>query len=396
MMVLVMANDLLVLFLALETFSISLYVLAGYVRNERLSQEAALKYFVTGSFAAGCFLYGAALTYAVTGSTNLEQTGAVIAAGVHSLPALAHVALALLMVGLCFKIALAPFHQWTPDVYEGAPLAVTAFMATATKAAAFAALLRVLWTGFGPLAGSWLPLLAALAVLTMLVGNLAALVQSDMKRMLAFSAIAHAGYLLVAVLAGPTSGTAAMLYYLCAYALMTIGAFVVLMAIDTAAPGDRDATDLGALAGLSRRQPWLALALAACLFALTGFPPTMGFLAKWYVFQTAIEAGLAWLAVAVVVNSVVSAFYYLRPVVVMYLAAPVADEPIPVATPTALVVGLTALLVALGVVLSGPLVEHAQTAGLSGPQRAPAGPQNTASSLEPAAPLPPSGPGADP
>ncbi len=202
MMLLTVANDLVLAFLAIETFSMALYVLAGSRRKDRAGQEAALKYFVLGAFAAGFLLYGIALIYGATGSVNLDAIQVALAQRQTNLPALPYVGLALLLVGLGFKVAMAPFHQWTPDVYEGAPLPVTAFMATATKVAAFALLFRVLWTAFPPLAEVWQPLLAGLAVLTMFVGNLAALVQSDLKRMLAYSAIAQAGYMLVAVVSG--------------------------------------------------------------------------------------------------------------------------------------------------------------------------------------------------
>jgi NADH-quinone oxidoreductase subunit N len=371
MMLLAVANDLVLAFLAIETFSVALYVLTGWQRAERTSLEAALKYFVLGAFAAGFLLYGTALLYATTGSVNLDGLGAYLGRHAENLPALAFVAFGLLVLGLGFKVALAPFHQWTPDVYEGAPMPVTAFMATATKVAAFALLFRVLWTAFPAQAGLWLPLLGGLAVFTMFVGNLGALVQSDLRRMLAFSAIAQAGYMLVAVLAGSPAGSAALLYYGLVYALMTLGAFAVLVGLGRAGPGGREQANLADLAGLGRRHPALAFALALFLVSLTGLPPTAGFLGKWYIFQAAVGAGQGWLAVMLVVNSVISAFYYLRPVMLMYMAEPASAVALEVPTGVAVTVAVAAVVVGLALVLSGPLVAGAGAAGVA---RAPAAP----------------------
>lgn len=372
MMLLGLANDLIVLFLALESFSIALYILSGFVRGDRLGQEAALKYFVLGAFAAGFLLYGIALLFAATGTTDLAQIGQLLAEAspARSAPGnpvagvwpTAYLGLALLLVGLGFKVAIVPFHQWAPDVYEGAPMTVTAFMAAGTKVAAFAALIRVLVVGFPATAGAWVPLLGALAVITMLVGNLAALVQADLKRMLGYSAVAHTGYILVAVVATGPEGTAAALFYLLAYALMNLGAFAVLLAIGPVGPSGRDATNLNDLAGLAVRHPGLTLAMTVFLLSLTGLPPTAGFLGKWYIFRAAVAAGLTPLAIAVVLNSVLSAFYYLRPIILMYSAEAAEARDIAVPAPSAVVVAVLALVVGLAVVLAVPLVSGARVA----------------------------------
>ncbi len=369
MMLLTLANDLVMIFLAIETFSIALYVLSGFLRDRRASLEAAFKYFVLGAFSAGFLLYGIALVYASTGSTNLSLIGHLLEHEQVGVTPLLLVGFGLMLVGLGFKVAIVPFHQWTPDVYEGAPKTVTAFMAAGTKAAAFAALLRVLWTGFGPLADSWAPALAFLALATMIIGNLSALVQEDLVRMLAFSAVAHAGYLLVAVVAGGPEGEGAMLFYLLVYALMNIGAFACILAIGPVGEEGRDATNLRDLKGLAARHPGLALALSIFLFSLTGLPPTAGFLAKWYIFQAAVGAGYAWLAVAVVIASVLSAFYYLRPIVMMTMAAPEDEAPaIQVPQGSAVAIAVSALLVATALVFGGPLVSAARASAMDAPR----------------------------
>lgn len=377
MMLAGMANDLVLLFLAIETFSIALYVLAGLLRERRPSLEAAMKYFVLGAFAGGFLLYGTALVYATSGSTGLDPLAAHLQNARHSLPAMAYLGLGLILVGLGFKVAMVPFHQWTPDVYEGAPTPITAFMSAATKAAAFAALARVLWVGFAPLSSAWLPIVGALAVLTMFVGNLAALVQADLKRMLAFSAIAHAGYLLVALASGPEAATGALLYYLMVYAVLSLGAFGVLVALPPRGPEGREATRLEDLRGLMGRQPILALALSVLLLGLTGLPPTAGFLAKWYIFEAAVGAGQTTLAALVVINSVIAAFYYLRPVILMILPAPEAEPaeaPFAVAAPSGLVVGLSVLAIGLALLVSAPLARAARQAVLAGPPAGDAAP----------------------
>jgi len=324
MMFLAAATHLVTVFLALEIMSISLYILAGLNRSEQRSTEAALKYFMLGGFASGFLLYGMALVYAETGATSLAAIAAAIpAAGQWN--GLLMVGLGLMLVGFGFKVAAVPFHMWTPDVYQGAPTSVTAFMSVGAKAAGFAVLIRLLVTTFPALYGVWVWVVAALAILTMTWGNLAALSQMNVKRMLAYSSIAHAGYILVGVAAGET-GVSGVLFYLMAYALMNIGAFAVLIAIERAEV-DPAGVDLDAMRGLFSRRPWLAAAMLVFMLSLAGIPPLVGFLGKVYVFSAAIEAGLMWLAIIGVINSVISAYYYLRVVARMALSEPVEERP---------------------------------------------------------------------
>jgi NADH-quinone oxidoreductase subunit N len=328
MMLMAAATDLIVLFLALEIMSVALYILAGFNHKQFASAEAAMKYFILGAFASAFFLYGAALTYGATGTTNLAEIGAWLAEG-SSLPSpdpMALVGLALLLVGFSFKVAAVPFQWWTPDVYQGAPTAVTAFMSVGAKAAGFAALIRVLHFSFGDVAyaAEWTIALAVLAVLTMTFGNLAALAQKDVKRMLGYSSIAHAGYILVGVAAANESGVRAVLFYLLAYAFMTVGAFAVAAVIERR---DEFSTTLRDYAGLSQREPLLAAAMAVFMLSLTGIPPLVGFWGKLFVFRAAVEGGMTWLAVVGVINSVISAFYYLGVVVQMYMHEPVKYSP---------------------------------------------------------------------
>jgi NADH-quinone oxidoreductase subunit N len=327
MVLLAAASDLLVVFIALEILSLSLYVLAGQTRR-LAAQEAAMKYFLLGAFSSAFLLYGIALCYGATGSTNLLEIaratgdptgdGTLLLAGV-----------GLLAVGFLFKVSAVPFHMWTPDVYQGTPTPVAAFMAAATKVAAFAVFLRVFAGALGGLVVSWRPVIAAVAVLTMLVGAALAVVQSDIKRMLAYSSISHAGYLLVGVAAAATvpAGVSASMFYLLVYAFMVMGAFMVVQYVSRLGPPDddtiRERSSLEDYRGLARRHPWAAGLLAVFMLALTGIPPLSGFWAKYYVFLAGIEAGLTWLVVVAVLSSVISAFFYLRVLVVAYLQDPV-------------------------------------------------------------------------
>jgi NADH-quinone oxidoreductase subunit N len=329
MVLLAAASDLLVVFIALEILSLSLYVLAGQTRR-LAAQEAAMKYFLLGAFSSAFLLYGIALCYGATGTTNLlgiarasgdpTGDGTLLLAGV-----------GLLAVGFCFKVSAVPFHMWTPDVYQGTPTPVAAFMAAATKVAGFAVFLRVFAGALGGLVVSWRPVIAAIAVVTMLAGAALAVVQTDLKRMLAYSSISHAGYLLVGVAAAATvpAGVSASMFYLLVYAFMVMGAFMVVQYVSRLGPPDdeavRERSSLDDYRGLARRHPWAAGLLAVFMLALTGIPPLSGFWAKYYVFLAGIEAGLTWLVVVAVISSVISAFFYLRVLVVAYLQEPVGE-----------------------------------------------------------------------
>lgn len=351
MLVMAAATDLVFIFLGLETMSIAVYVLAGMWRQRLTSHEAALKYFLLGAFASGFLLYGIALMYGATGSVRLGPIAAHVAA--HGSSPLLVISIGLLLVGFGFKVAAVPFHVWTPDVYQGAPTTVTAFMAVGVKAAAFAAFARVFMHALNAVAADWQTVVWAVAALTMTVGNVTALVQRNIKRMLAYSSIAHAGYLLVAMVAGKELGGAALLYYLVAYGLMTVGAFAVVIAV---ARTDESNEDLDNYAGFGFRHPGLGMAMTVFMLSLTGIPPLMGFTGKFYVFGAAVQAGYIWLAVIGVLNSAVSAYYYIRVVVNMYMRQ--AEEDVEIgALPSLHTAGCYTLAVilvaALGTVLLG-------------------------------------------
>jgi NADH-quinone oxidoreductase subunit N len=320
MLVLGTAAHFMTLFLGLEMLSLALYVLAGFAGGRHHSREAAIKYFLLSSFATGFLLYGIALLYGVTGHTGLADVGAGLRTAAQQsgggLMMLAGVG--LVAGGLAVKVSAVPGHMWTPDVYQGAPAPVTLLMAVGTKAAAFAAILRVFYGALGAGAAGWQPILYALAVLTMVGGNLLALPQRDFKRLLAYSSIAHAGYLLIGVVADTSAGAAGVLYYLLAYTVMNAGAFGVVAALEQA---DGSGVALAGLRGLAARRPWLALALFVSLVSLVGIPPLGGFFGKLGVFGAAVQAGHAELALLGVVMSAVSGYYYLRPAVALYLPA---------------------------------------------------------------------------
>jgi NADH-quinone oxidoreductase subunit N len=365
MMLFVASNDLLIMFVALEVLSLPLYLISGMARRRRLlSQEAAVKYFLLGAFASAFFLYGLALVYGATGSVRLSDIReASVAQGGDILLVLG---LALLIVGLLFKASVAPFHTWTPDVYQGAPTPVTAFMAACTKVAAFGAILRLLYVGFGTVEWTWRPLIYAVAIASMIVGSVLGLTQTDLKRMLAYSSIAHAGFLLTGVLglgAGDGSGLAATMFYLLTYGLTTIGAFAVLTLVRD---GDGEATHLSQWAGLASRSPLTAAIMSLFLLALAGIPLTAGFTGKFAVFRAAIEEGAWPLVLVALLTSAVAAFFYLRVIVLMYFSPPVADGPtvgVP-GLPTTLVLAITATAtLALGIV-PGSVLDLADRAAI--------------------------------
>jgi len=323
MMLMASAADLITIFLALELLSIPLYVLAGIARPRLASEEAALKYFLLGAFATGILVYGIALVYGAAGSTRLSviaaQLSQLTAAG--NMPLIAYAGGGLILVGLSFKVAAVPFHMWTPDVYEGAPTPVAGFMSVAAKAGGFAALLRLLAWALPAMSLTWVPIVAVLSALTMFVGNLAALVQTNLKRLLAYSSIAHAGYILMAVAALGTStaaagAIAAALFYLLAYAVTNLGAWAVVVALEREYGTGLTPQEY---AGLGRKHPLLALAMTIFMLSLTGIPPTAGLIAKVYVFRAALDGGLVWLAIIGVITSFISAYYYLRVLVAMYM-----------------------------------------------------------------------------
>ena len=332
MMLMASALDLLVVFLGLELMSLSLYVLAGSFRTRASGNESSMKYFLLGAFSSSFFLYGIALLYGATGTTNLARIGAALGTGGAARDPLVLAGLALLLVGFGFKTSAVPFHQWAPDVYQGAPTAVTALIATGSKAAAFAALLRVV-VATRALQPDWTTLLWILAALTMTVGNVTALAQRNLKRMLAYSSVAHVGYMLVGLVAGSDVGAAAVLYYLVVYSLGTVGAFGVILLLER---HDRaEAVDLDVYGGLAARHPVLALVLTVCLISLIGLPPTAGFVGKFYLFSAAIQGRFYWLAVIAVLNSVIAAYYYLRLIVYMYMREPESEDLRAALTPAA-------------------------------------------------------------
>jgi NADH-quinone oxidoreductase subunit N len=310
------ANDLIMIFIGLEISSIATYVLAGYLRADKRANEAALKYFLLGSFATAFFLYGIAFIYGSTETVNLAGVRAFISGPNPPSRVILGVAAALMFVGLSFKVSAAPFQIWAPDVYQGAPSPVTAFLSTGPKAAAFAVFLRIFMSALGPIAAAWEPLVWLSALLSMIIGNFAALLQSNVKRMLAYSSIAHAGYVLVAVTARSDIGAAAAMFYLAAYALMNVGAFAAVSYLSGKGERYQNIEDFS---GLGQTQPLTAAMLSIFLLSLIGVPLTGGFFGKFYIFKAALESHLVWLAVLGLLTSAVAAYYYLRVLVMMYM-----------------------------------------------------------------------------
>ncbi len=345
MILMASARDLIVFFLGLEIMSISFYVLAGFARKRAASNEAALKYFLLGAFATGFLLYGIALVYGSVRSTDIPTIVHAASGPVHA--PLFMIGLAMILIGLAFKAAAVPFHMWVPDVYEGSPTTVSAFMSTGGKSAAFAVMLLIFAPGVMQSATSLREVLSVIAALSMIVGNVIAISQVSIKRMLAYSSIAHAGYILVGIVAANQTGSTGVLFYLMAYTMMNVGAFGVLSILESQDGSNLTFDDY---AGLSAKRPLVAGLMAVFMFSLAGVPPFAGFFGKYYVFVGAIQGGYTWLAILGVVMSVISAYFYLRLVVVMYFKEQVSviDEPVPVAGVVALV--LSALvLVELGI-----------------------------------------------
>jgi NADH-quinone oxidoreductase subunit N len=350
------AADLIMLYVALELTSITLYILAGYLRDIPKSSEAGLKYFLFGAFSSALMLYGMSLVYGLTGETGLKEVAVALATSNLQLPVI--LGALLLLAGFGFKIAAVPFHMWTPDVYEGAPTPVTAFVSVASKAAGFAVLMRVFIGAFDFIRPEWVAVVGALSVVTMTLGNVVAIPQTNIKRMLAYSSIAQAGYILIGVVCVSAFGVASTIFYLIMYTLTNICAFAVVVLISNVTGSD-EITDF---AGLSRRSPTLALVMLLALLSLGGIPPVAGFFGKLYIFVAAMEQGLVWLVVIGVLNAIISLYYYLIVARVMYLEEPPSEEPVPVPALSTIVLLVTGLGVALMGFVSAPFLYWATRA----------------------------------
>lgn len=361
MMLMASGTDLMTIFLGLEVMSVSLYVLAGFNRNNKKSNEAGLKYFLLGAFSTGFLLYGMALIYGATGTTRIAKIAAQV--GQMSLPSaniMLLVGMLLMLTGFAFKVAAAPFHMWTPDVYEGAPTPMTAFMSAGPKAAGFAAALRIFLVALPTLQIEWSQLLWVLAILTMTIGNLTALRQDNIKRMLAYSSIAHAGYCLVGFTAGNGVGVAGILFYMLSYTFMNIGAFAIIILIGKKGESNGTVMDF---AGLGFKKPALALLMTIFLFSLAGVPPTAGFIGKFYLFSGAIQKGYIWLAIIGVMNSAASVYYYLRVMVYMYMKDPKEEfEWVQVTAPIALALFIAAIGTLIPGIIPSSILQFAQQA----------------------------------
>jgi NADH-quinone oxidoreductase subunit N len=358
MLILLSAQDLLVVFIGLETMSLPLYLLIAMSHEQKLSKESAIKYFILGSFASAIFLYGIAMLFGSVGSTYLpaivEKTGELIETSRIFL-----FGMTLVILGFCFKVSIVPFHSWTPDVYQGAPTPHASYMATAVKAVSFAAFLRIILSKSLVGSENLLDILQWLAVITMIVGNVAAIIQNNFKRMLAYSSIAHSGYLLVGVITAGISedsafGSSGVIFYLVAYTIMTIGAFAIVTLMEK---NENTSVQIDDLAGYAKQRPIMALCLTVFLLSLAGIPPTVGFFGKFYMFSAAVGEGLIWLAIWGVLNSVISVYYYLRPIVVMYMKDGVTEEAPQSMNATRTAIILSAILVVVLGVISGPIFD---------------------------------------
>ncbi|PWR25584.1 NADH-quinone oxidoreductase subunit NuoN [Zavarzinia aquatilis] len=360
MMLMVSANDLITLYVGLELQSLSLYVLAAFLRDDARSTEAGLKYFVLGALSSGMLLYGCSLIYGFSGTTNFSDLAKGIATlGEHGAGIGLVVGIVFLVAGLAFKVSAVPFHMWTPDVYEGSPTPVTAFFAAAPKVAAMALFLRALTTPFGEIVAQWQQIIIFVSIASMLLGAFAAIGQTNMKRLLAYSSIGHVGYALVGLAAGGEQGIRGVLVYMAIYMVMTLGTFGVLLVMRK---DGKPVESIADFAGLGRTHPWLAFVMAAFMFSLAGIPPLAGFFAKFYVFISAIEHGLYTLSVIGMLSSVVSAFYYLRVVKVMYFDAPEGQLETPFPLASRVVVTVTGAVTVLYFIVPGPLVAIAGAA----------------------------------
>jgi len=359
MMIMASAGDLIVLYLGLELMALSTYILAGFIRHDIKSNEAALKYFLLGAFSSGFLLYGISLVYGLTGTTDLKAIATFIhERGLYDNPALL-LSIAFLVVAFGFKIAAAPFHMWAPDVYEGAPTSITAFMSVGPKAAGFAVIGRVFLVAFASVKVDWVTILVPISILTMAVGNIVALSQTNIKRMLAYSSVAHAGYALLGIIAANNEGLASMMNYLMIYAFMNLGAFaVIIMLRSEGFKGD----SINDYEGLSKTHPWAAALMLIFMFSLTGIPPTAGFIGKLYIFMAAINAGYTWLVIIAVIFSAISAYFYLRIVMYMYMRDPKVSVQLTTSFPQGVVLAVTTAAVLIIGVFPTALVEFAKAA----------------------------------
>lgn len=356
MLVLISAVNLITMFIGLELMSLSLYLMIAMSQEQKLSKEAAIKYFILGSVASAIFLYGVSFVFGSTNTVNITELIQIGTATIQS-NKLFLFGITFIVVGFCFKVSIAPFHAWTPDVYQGAPTPITAFMATAIKTASFAAFLRIAATQVFQGSQGLIDVIQWLAVVTMIVGNVAAIIQTNFKRTLAYSSIAHSGYILVGVLtvglsANSAYSAASVLFYLLTYSVMTIGAFAVLSMIEKS---ETDFVTTESLAGFAKKQPTLAFCLAIFLFSMAGLPPALGFFSKFYLFGAAVNEGLIWLTLWGVINSAIGVYYYLRPIIVMYMKDGSADISSPKLYASTVLVVTAALFIIIVGLFSGPL-----------------------------------------
>jgi NADH-quinone oxidoreductase subunit N len=359
MMIMASAGDIIVLYLGLELMALSVYVLAGFLRHDTKSNEASLKYFLLGAFASAFLLYGTSMIYGLTGTTNLKAIARFLAEGGGTHNPAVMLSVMLFVVAFGFKIAAAPFHMWAPDVYEGAPTSVTAFMSVGPKAAGFAVFGRVFLLAFGNLQVDWAGIIIPIVILTMAVGNIIAIAQTNIKRMLAYSSIAHAGYALIGIVVGGPNGIASMMNYLFIYAFMNIGAFAVVIMLRTEGFRGEEISDYE---GLAKSHPLAAALMLIFMFSLTGIPPTAGFVGKFYLFMAAVNAGYTWLAVVAVLFSAISAYFYLRIVMYMYMKEPKAEVALSTSASTGIVLAVTVMAVLLIGVLPSGVIDMARAA----------------------------------